>query len=92
MPCVRIPQPRTVNYYNRIRTIWTDEQCEYLLDQRMSRNDEFWSLASWNRAGFWRSIAEKINECFGTRYMGSQMKTKWKNLLREHLVNIYVLF
>jgi len=28
-----IPQPRTVNYYNQIHMLWTDEQCEYLIDQ-----------------------------------------------------------
>ena len=83
-----IPQPRTVNY-NQIRVLWTDEQCEYLLNQRMCRNDEFWNLASRNRKLFWRSIADKINNCFGTGFTGTQIKTKWKNLLREHLVSIF---
>ena len=84
-----IPQPRTVNYYNQIRVLWTDEQCEYLLDQRMCRNEEYWDLASRNRAQFWRSISDKINNCFGTRFTETQIKTKWKNLLREHLVSIF---
>ena len=83
-----IPQPRTKNY-NQVRMLWTDEQCEYLIDQRMRRNDEYWSLASRNRAEFWQSISGKINECFGTRFNEIQMKTKWKNLLREHLVGIF---
>jgi hypothetical protein len=83
-----IPQPPTVNY-NQIRVLWTDEECEYLIDQRMSRNDEFWSVASRRRTNFWRSIAGKINECFGTRFTGTQIKTKWKNLLREYLVSIF---
>ena len=83
-----IPQPPTVNY-NQVRVLWTDEECEYLIDQRMSRNDEFWSVSSRRRANFWRSIAGKINECFGTRFTGTQIKTKWKNLLREYLVSIF---
>jgi hypothetical protein len=36
-----IPQPHTVNY-NHVRTIWTDEECLYLLNQRMTRNYEYW--------------------------------------------------
>lgn len=83
----RIPQPRTVNY-NKVRTFWTDEQCEYLIDQRICKNEEFWELASRERDQFWNSIAGKINECFATRYTGVQIKTKWKNLLCEYLVSI----
>jgi hypothetical protein len=84
-----IRQPRTVNYYNQIRMLWTDVQCEYLLNQRMYRNDEYWELASRTRGPFWRSIADKINDCFATTFTGIQTKTKWKNLLREHLVSIF---
>jgi hypothetical protein len=72
--------------YNQIRVLWTDEQCEYLLNQRMYRNEEFWSLASRNRMAFWDSISEKINDCFGTDFNWTQIKNKWKNLLREYLV------
>lgn len=82
------PQPPAVNYYTNSRNFWTDLHCEYLIDQRMSRNDEFWSLASWDRGGFWQSVAQNINECFGTRYSEYQVKSKWKNLLNEYLVSI----
>ena len=40
---------------------------------------------------FWRSIAEKINEYFSTRYTGAQVKTKWKNLLHKHLIRLFKL-
>jgi hypothetical protein len=46
-----------------------------------------------NRAGkeeFWRSIATKINECFGTAFTNQQVKNKWKNLVQEYTVNIYI--
>jgi len=86
-----IPQPPVMNHYVHSRLYWTDIQCEYLLNQRMCRNDEFWGLASWNRSEFWRSIAHKINECFGTHYSKTQVKNKWKNLLREYLVSIFYI-
>ena len=78
------PQPQ-----NQIRVLWMDEQCEYLLNQRMYRNEEFWNLSSRNRVVFWSSIAEKLNDCFGTDYNWLQVKTKWKNLLRDYLVSIF---
>jgi hypothetical protein len=86
----RYPQPRTRNY-NMVRVLWTDEQTEYLIDQRMSRNEEFWELSSTNHMEFWESIATKINECFGTKFTAIQMKTKWKNLVKEYTVNIKFL-
>ena len=55
----------------------------------MSRNSEYWNLASRNRVEFWNSISVKINECFGTNFSGVQIKNKWKNLLREYLVSIF---
>jgi hypothetical protein len=76
-----------VTNYNRIITIWTDEETEYLIDQRMSRNDEFWDLNRNERDEFWQSIAAKINEIFGTTFTSLQVKTKWKNLVRDHLVS-----
>lgn len=51
-------QPCIVNY-NQVRVLWTDEECEYLIDQRTSRNDEYWNLASRSRMMFWNSIAER---------------------------------
>ena len=53
----------------------------------MSRNDEFWDLNRNERDEFWQSIAAKINEYFGITFTLLQVKTKWKNLVREHLVS-----
>jgi hypothetical protein len=83
-----IPQPQVINQ-NHVRVIWTEKQCLYLLNQRMSRNTEYWELESYNRTEFWASVATEINECFGTRYMAMQVKQKWKNLVREHLVSTF---
>jgi hypothetical protein len=55
-----ISQPPVVNY-NQVRTLWTEEQCFYLLDQRMYRNDEFWNLRAGGKRRFWRDVANKIN-------------------------------
>ena len=41
----QIPQPPVRNY-NPIRIMWTDVECEFLLNQRMARNQEFWELGS----------------------------------------------
>jgi hypothetical protein len=83
------PQPPAVNY-NEVRTLWTEEECFYLLDQRMSRNDEFWRLTRKRR--FWKSIANKINECFGTRFSGVQVDQKWRNLNQAYLVSTFIFY
>jgi hypothetical protein len=83
-----IPQPRTVNN-NKVRILWTDEQTEYLIDQRMSRNDEYWGLSKADQRDFWENVASEINECFGTTFTHIQVKIKWKNLVKEHVVSIF---
>ena len=65
-------QPPATNY-NQIRTLWTEEECFYLLDQRMTRNNEFWSLTT-GKGRFWQNIASKINDCFGTNFSDIQVE------------------
>ena len=67
--------------YNEIRVLWTDIQCEYLIDQRITRNIEFWSLPLRSQISFWRSVAININECFLTNFTAMQIRTKWNNLI-----------
>jgi hypothetical protein len=83
-----IPQ-LPVRNYNPVQVLWTDVECEYLLNQRMARNEEYWNLGRGGRTRFWRSIARKINEVFGTQFTGSQVNIKWKNLRRDYLVSIF---
>ena len=88
MPPV-IPQPPVRNY-NPVQVLWTDVECEYLLNQRMACNNEYWSLGRREHSRFWRSIARKINEVFGTDFTKAQVKMKWKNLRQDHLVSIFI--
>ena len=44
------PQPPAITQ-NRVRIVWTEDQCLYLIDQRLTRNDEF---------GAWRAIAGRV--------------------------------
>jgi hypothetical protein len=86
------PTPQVpVRCYNPVHVMWTDVECEYLLNQRMARNDEYWGLTGGGRAQFWRNVARKINECFGTRFTGEQCKNKWKNLKSDYQVNIFYI-
>lgn len=75
---------------NEIRVLWTDIQCEYLIDQRISRNMEFWSLPLRRQICFWTDVANKINECFLTHFMAVQVRTKWNNLIQDHRVSIFL--
>ena len=86
-----VPQP-PVRCYNPVQVMWTDVECEYLLNQRMARNDEFWGLTGGGRTRFWRSVAGKINECFRTRFTEEQCRNKWKNLKSDYQVNKFYIF
>ena len=57
----------------------------------MSRNDEFWELSKADQKDFWKSITNKINECFGTTFSHAQVRIKWKNLVKEHVVSIFYI-
>ena len=86
-----VPQPPVRNY-NPVHVLWTDVECEYLLNQRMYRNDEFWNLGSGGKRRFWRDIARKLNEIFGTTFSGEQVKEKFKNLKDTYEVSVIMLF
>jgi hypothetical protein len=53
------PQPPVVNY-NQTRVLWTDEEIFYLIDQRLTRNAEYWELSKRDHPPFWHSIADKV--------------------------------
>lgn len=72
---------------NEVIVIWTDYQCEYLIDQRISRNQELWSLPLRRQIIFWSSVANNINECFLTNFTPVQVRTKWNNITRNHRVS-----
>ena len=84
------PQPRVRNY-NPIRIMWTDEQCEYLLDQRIYRNSEYWKLGSGGKERFWINVARKINHFFRMSFTEDKASTKWKNLQNEYVVSIFMI-
>ena len=66
-------QPLAVNN-NIVQVIWNDIQCEYLIDQRISRNNEFWLLGRGGKALFWNEIKNQINKIFGTNFTDEQVK------------------
>ena len=87
-PQLNNPQP-PVRCYNPVQVLWTDVECEYLLNQRMARNEEYWNSSRGERTRFWRTIARKINNIFGTQFTGEQVSMKWKNLRQDHIVSIF---
>ena len=76
-------QPRARNH-NIVQVLWKNVQCEYLLNNRMARNNEYWNLGRGGRRRFWRGVARRINEVFGTRFSTQQVNTKWKNLRQDY--------
>ena len=57
----------------------------------MARNNEYWNLGRGGRRIFWRGVARRINEVFGTQFSTQQVNTKWKNLRQDYIVSIFIL-
>ena len=69
---------------------WTDAQIRTLIDERKTRNDEFYNFGK-NRKIFWNSIADKINQENGTSFNGHQCKEKFSNLVQDYNVSYYCI-
>lgn len=76
---------------NEIRILWTDIQTEYLIDQRIARNQEFWGLPLRRQLCFWSSVAANINECFLTQFTARQVRMRWNNITSEYRVSTFIL-
>lgn len=66
--------------------VWNDYQINLLIEERRSRNEEYWNITGNSRTSFWDSVASKINIEFQCSYTGQQCKEKFQNLVREHMV------
>ena len=70
------------------RTEWSDEQTAALIEQRRTRNYEYYySIPGRNRKKFWNSIAESINSSCGCNYSGKQCQTKFNGLVSNYHVS-----
>ena len=78
-------------HFNEVRLMWSDVQTEYLIDQRISRNREFWGLSLQLQIRFWRSVSNNINECFLTSFTAEQVRRKWNNITHEYRVSTFML-
>ena len=86
-----VNQPPAVNN-NIMQVRWSDVQCEFLINERTSRNDEFWSLERGEKRLFWRDIKNQINNIFGTNFTSRQVEKKWINLRDEHMASIFCIY
>lgn len=67
---------------------WTDEQTAALIEQRRSRNYEYYyQIPGRSRKKFWRSVAENVNNTCGCNYTGQQCQTKFNGLVTNYHVS-----
>ncbi|CAG8611176.1 14427_t:CDS:2 [Cetraspora pellucida] len=64
--------------------MWTDDQLRLLIDERKNRNADYYNISGNSRVNFWNSIANTINERFGTTYTGHQCNNRFQNLVRDY--------
>ena len=81
------------NTNNNNRTLWTNQQLGFLINERRRLNFDF-HYSGRLHVTLWNIIAAKINTIFGTSYTGVQCKTKFQNLVSQYHVNkkIYTVY
>ncbi|CAG8576753.1 12258_t:CDS:2 [Acaulospora morrowiae] len=64
--------------------MWTDDQLRLLINERKNKNTEYHDIPGSSRVDFWNSMANTINDRFGTSYTGHQCKNRFQNLVRDY--------
>lgn len=66
--------------------VWNEGEIKILIDERRSRNEEYWLTPGRDRVSFWTSIAAKINIEYQSSYTAKQCSEKFQNLVRDYTV------
>ena len=66
--------------------MWSDPEIQLLINERRTRNEEFYEMAGRSKVAFWTSVASVVNIRFSGNYTGEQCKEKFQNLVWEHKV------
>ena len=76
---------------NNNRTLWTNPQLGFLINERRRLNFDF-HYSGRSHVTLWSTIAINLNTIFGTSYTGVQCKTRFQNLVSQYHVNkkIYI--
>jgi hypothetical protein len=79
------------NTNNNNRTLWTNPQLGFLINERRRLNFDF-HYSGRSHVTLWSTIAINLNTIFGTSYTGVQCKTRFQNLVSQYHVNkkIYI--
>jgi hypothetical protein len=57
--------------------MWTDEQLQFLINERRANNKYYHDLVGRGKRMFWKDVASRINLRFGTKFSGQQTKEKF---------------
>ena len=66
---------------------WSDQEIRLLINQRKNRNIEYYRIIGRSRAGFWDSVARRINRAAGSNFTGRQCRRKFQNLVSIYYVS-----
>ena len=67
--------------------MWTDEQLQFLINERKANNEYYHDLTGGGRKMFWKNVVSRINLQFGTKFSGQQAKEKFQGLVRDYHVS-----
>jgi len=77
----------------RALVLWSDDEIQALIDERRSRNWDYWyGYPGRSRVQFWEIIAGSVNSNCGSNYTGNQCKRKFASLVSEYNVSKLILY
>ncbi|CAG8763835.1 15405_t:CDS:2, partial [Acaulospora morrowiae] len=81
---LQFSRSKIVDLKDDLRIIWTNDHLRSLIDERKTRNVEYYDIVDISREDFWNSIANKINGQFNITYSGYQCKGKFQSLVKNY--------
>ena len=67
--------------------MWTDEQLQFLINERKANNEYYHDLTEGGRKMFWKNVVSRINLQFGTKFSEQQAKEKFQGLVWDYHVS-----
>ena len=66
---------------------WNDAEVQLLINERRSRNEEYWFNLGRSKLPFWKEVADKIKEEFNTDVTAVQCQAKFKGMVKDYKVS-----
>ena len=73
---------------SRSRITWTDQEMDFLVNERKRRNIQYHNTYRGDKTQFWVNLSQRLNANFNRNFTGRQCEQKFRNLITDYGVSI----